>query len=135
MGRARSLLAVTIIESIDHKCKFDDCQENFTLVELEKHEGVCWHRSVSCPHVACKEKAPLAKLSEHLFKSKKCCTQDGLIVAHSNWNQRTYNVGKENKKDPRLNWPVRLYSFSGELFAVSPRKLDGHYTFVIILFA
>jgi len=135
MGGARSLLAVTIIESIDHKCKFDDCQENFALAELEKHEGVCWHRSVFCPHVVCKEKAPLAKLSEHLFQSKKCCTQDGLIVAHStNWNQRTYNVGKEHLKDPRLNWPVRLYSFSGELFAVFPRKLDGHYTFVIMMF-
>lgn len=134
MGGARSLLAVTIIESVDHKCKFDDCVENFALAEVEKHESVCWHRSVSCPHVTCKEKVPVAKLTEHLLKSKKCCTQDSLLKAVSNWTQLTYIVRKETQKDPRLNWPVGLYSFSGEVFSVFPRKLEGHYTFVIIMF-
>jgi len=130
MGGARSLLAATIIESVDHRCKFDDCVENFPIEELEKHEAVCWHRSVSCPRVMCKEKVPLAKLSEHLLKTKKCCTQEVPIKPISGWNQKTYSVGKETC----LSWPVGLYSFSGEMFAVFPRKLEGHYSFVFMMF-
>jgi len=136
MGGARSLLAVTIIESVDHKCKFDDCVENFALEELEKHEAVCRHRSVSCAYVMCKEKVPLAKLSEHLLntKNKRCCTQEE-VKPISNWFKKTFAiVGKEAQKDRRLNWPVGLYSFSGETFAVFPRKFEGHYSFVVMMF-
>ena len=57
-----------------------------------------------------------------------------MILAHSNWNQITYNVRKVNKNDPCLNCPILLYSYSGELFAVFPSKLEGHYNFVIMMF-
>jgi len=46
MGNGRSLLAMTIIENIDHKCKFDDCDDNFPMDKVEEHEKVCRHITV-----------------------------------------------------------------------------------------
>ena len=48
MGEGKSLLAVTILESIEHSCKFEDCDEKFPLAHIEKHEEVCLCRLVNC---------------------------------------------------------------------------------------
>merc|ERR1740137_130425 len=53
MGDGKSLLAVSVIEIIDHKCKFVECEELFAVDKLEAHEKVCKHRMVKCPHRTC----------------------------------------------------------------------------------
>ena len=37
MGENKSLLAVAVIENIDHKCKFNDCGEFFSVDKVEDH--------------------------------------------------------------------------------------------------
>ena len=66
MGDDTSTLAVAVTEIIPHDCKFVECEEKFSLGEIEKHEKVCEYRIVSCPSNRCDEKAPLSKLLEHL---------------------------------------------------------------------
>ena len=37
MGNGKSLLAITVIENIDHKCKFVECEELFAMDKLAVH--------------------------------------------------------------------------------------------------
>ena len=64
MGTNKSILAVKVIEIVLHDCKFDECQEQFPLKDIEDHEKVCRHRIVACPYFdICGAKVPLSKLS------------------------------------------------------------------------
>ena len=61
MGTGKSLLASTIIENIEHKCKFSDCGEFFPLETIEEHIKVCPRRTVSCPYANCGVKIGLSR--------------------------------------------------------------------------
>ena len=50
MGNGKSLLAITVIENIDHKCKFVECEELFPLDKLDAHKKIGQHRIVKCLH-------------------------------------------------------------------------------------
>jgi len=62
MNQGRSLMADILIEHIDHKCKFVDCDQYLKLGDYEEHTRVCSHRTVSCPAVGCKEEVSLSSL-------------------------------------------------------------------------
>ena len=42
-----NILAVTVMENIDHQCK--DCKLYFSLEDLAQHKKECKHRQVKCP--------------------------------------------------------------------------------------
>jgi len=69
MFTGKSLLAVTAIENIDHKCKNDGCKEVFPLAEYETHLNICPHRIISCPapNQWCTKKIALSKVYEHIL--------------------------------------------------------------------
>eukprot|EP00092_Neocalanus_flemingeri_P021101 GFUD01022862.1.p1 GENE.GFUD01022862.1~~GFUD01022862.1.p1 ORF type:complete len:223 (+),score=47.85 GFUD01022862.1:83-670(+) len=91
MGSGKSLLATTILENIEHDCKFEDCNKQFALKDIEEHEKVCPFRIVSCPKFDCTERVPLAKLVQHLINSSECCAEDAAPrVALQGWNRRNY---------------------------------------------
>jgi len=70
MSNGKSLLAVTVIENIDHECSNDVCEETLPLAELKLHRQCCPHRSVLCPALAqlCGKKLPLSKVYDHIIK-------------------------------------------------------------------
>ena len=55
IGASKSLVAAAVIDHIFHDCKFDDCDKDFPLENLEEHEKMCRHRTVICPHAMCKK--------------------------------------------------------------------------------
>jgi len=59
MGQATSTIAVTIIENIDHNCKFEDdgCQVRVSLAQLTSHQTACPFRRVLCPK--CDDRFPV----------------------------------------------------------------------------
>ena len=59
-----SLLAVTVIENIDHKCNY--CDLYFNLKDFDQHQSKCKHRPVKCPEVKCGAMVSLPKLKDHL---------------------------------------------------------------------
>eukprot|EP00092_Neocalanus_flemingeri_P016317 GFUD01017662.1.p1 GENE.GFUD01017662.1~~GFUD01017662.1.p1 ORF type:complete len:421 (-),score=98.59 GFUD01017662.1:52-1314(-) len=136
MGNGKSLLATTILENIEHNCKFEDCNEQFPLKDVEEHEKVCPSRIVSCPDFDCTERVPLAKLVQHLIKSSECCVEDAApCVALQGWKRRNYSFGTKSVSGERIRWPMHIYAYSGETFAVFPVKLEGQYYAVIVMFA
>ena len=66
MANIKSLVALAVIENIDHECSNDGCPDHLPLTHLASHKLVCAHRPVTCPAVRCQEEVGLAKLGHHL---------------------------------------------------------------------
>ena len=142
MGVGKSLLAVSVLENIEHECKFDDCNENFALAELENHETSCRHRTVGCPYGSCVTKVSLSKLIDHLLSSKQCCSEtlEPLKRTMNEMNRRNYHGGDKvtaiRRKNKAINWRVHIFAIGGETFAVFPVKTsDGQAYFGLVMFA
>ena len=131
MGTGTSILAGTVLENIEHRCKFVDCIENFALEDLEKHEVVCPYRTVNCPYDKCAMKAPLAKLLDHLINSELCFGGKPK-VALEYWNRLNYAMKDVSRK--KWVWRMHVFNYSGEIFAVLPIKSGGQYFFVMVMF-
>jgi len=69
MFSGKSLLAVTIIDNIEHKCRNEECGELLPLAEYKIHLKCCPHRVVSCPAPSelCGKKVSLSKLYDHIL--------------------------------------------------------------------
>ena len=70
LGRSTSLLAITVIEQIPHRCEFElqGCRVRLALSNLKAHVTNCSYRLVKCPNFSCPKKVPLAMLAEHTLK-------------------------------------------------------------------
>ena len=53
--KGKSLLAVDIIVSIEHKCKNEECEQLVAYNSVEKHAQECKFRTILCPAYACRE--------------------------------------------------------------------------------
>jgi len=133
MGTGKSLLAGTVVENVDHKCKFLDCYEAFAPEDIEEHEVSCSHRTVRCPDVKCPVKVPLSRLVDHLINSEICSRCTFALETFENWKRRYYR--SRNDSSPNKRWSMGIYSYFGESFAVFPTKYWGQYYFVIVMFA
>ena len=110
MGQGKSLLAVAVIENIEHPCKYDSCSLSLPLPMLESHEARCPHRTVSCPDGDCRSKVPLARLVSHLSQSEYCCADlaPTQLQAAADWVRKNYVI------DVFDGWPMSLYSFDDQ---------------------
>jgi len=134
MGPGKSLLAVTVLENVGHPCKFISCNETLALEDVKQHEMVCEHRTVQCPWNNCVEEVSLSNLVGHLISSKCCLEEKGPISVLDNWRCVDYHMGKDITLR-NLGWPLHLYDFFGEKFAVFPSRSDGLYYFVLVMLA
>jgi len=135
IGQGKSLLAAEIVENIDHKCSFNDCDESCYPADLAKHEAVCPHRTVTCPKITCPTTVSLAKLEEHLLNSPACHqanSEDPIkTYYHNTWSRHTYNCVADLLEDS--SWHVKLCRYAGKIFIVYPFRKDGQYFFVILM--
>ena len=72
MAKTISLLATTVIENIEHSCKFEEegCKERSFVDKVEEHRRQCPFRPVRCPETKiCNKEVPLAYLVEHVLNS------------------------------------------------------------------
>eukprot|EP00092_Neocalanus_flemingeri_P004979 GFUD01005355.1.p1 GENE.GFUD01005355.1~~GFUD01005355.1.p1 ORF type:complete len:419 (+),score=103.30 GFUD01005355.1:64-1320(+) len=134
MGDGKSLLAVLVIENIDHECKYDYCEEVLGFDKLEDHEKQCKHRIVSCPHAVCREEISLSKLLDHL--GKKTCAYDAVpqvIDNTSKSGQVRFSIKSELAvKD--MTWKMSTFSYQDKSFAIFPTKSDDLYFFTMVMF-
>ena len=72
MFGGKSLLAVTVIENIGHKCKNDDCEELIPVEDYKRHLETCSlnprNRIVLCPapRERCGKEMELSKIYDHI---------------------------------------------------------------------
>eukprot|EP00092_Neocalanus_flemingeri_P108421 GFUD01139242.1.p1 GENE.GFUD01139242.1~~GFUD01139242.1.p1 ORF type:complete len:449 (+),score=135.71 GFUD01139242.1:126-1472(+) len=70
MFSGKSLLAVKVIENIQHACRNEDCGKFFPLEEYKLHLTSCLHRTVNCPspNKFCSRKMSLSKVYDHILE-------------------------------------------------------------------
>jgi len=138
MGNGKSLLAFTVIENIEHKCKFDDCEEYLAFNKLNAHTKVCSHRTVRCPYYHCDEKVCLSNLLDH-FSKEKCSVKPAPVVidktSSGGRGQANYTLDEKDKSASGLAWKTAIFSYGDASFAIFPEKKDGLYYFSAVMFA
>jgi len=102
MFNGKSLLAVTVLENIDHKCRNDSCGKLLPLEDYKLHLKSCPHRIVLCPAPAqlCGKMMGLSKVCAHILSNCQGSynkTVDHLIVDNFP-KQLTYYCGKEENE-------------------------------------
>jgi len=120
LGRSTSLLAITVIEQIPHRCDFEPqgCGARLALPNLKAHIANCTHRLVSCPNFSCTEKVPLVMLAEHTLKR---CIHKGTFYdapLSNKYNYITFPPDAKNQFDRRRNstWRPDGLTFDGKNF-------------------
>ena len=68
-----SLLAITVVENIRHRCRFeaDGCKVKVPLTEVKEHRKSCSFRPVACPSHLCKIKVPFEHVVDHILNKCK----------------------------------------------------------------
>jgi len=136
MGNGKSLVAITVIENIDHKCKFVECEELFAVEKLDAHEKICRYRTVKCPASSCKAEIALSNLLDH-FVIKTCCYNPAPTVIDPSSKtgkvsfQITDFLSKENKS---VTWKLWTFSYRGTNFVISSSKSGVYYHFTMVMF-
>jgi len=137
MGNGKSLVAITVIENIDHKCKFVECEELFAMEKLDAHEKICKHRTVKCPASSCEAEIALSNLLDHFVMMKRCCHDSPPAVIDTSFKTRKVNfrikdfLTKENKD---ITWKLWTYVYRGTNFAICSRKFGVNYHFTMVMF-
>jgi len=67
MFDGQSLLAVTVLENIEHKCLNLGCTQAFPLAELGSHKKSCDFRLTACPAILCGEKISFCHVIDHVL--------------------------------------------------------------------
>eukprot|EP00092_Neocalanus_flemingeri_P037542 GFUD01040877.1.p1 GENE.GFUD01040877.1~~GFUD01040877.1.p1 ORF type:complete len:383 (-),score=74.81 GFUD01040877.1:130-1278(-) len=134
MGNGKSLLAVTVIENIEHLCKFVDCGELFGNDKVDEHEKICKHRTVACPHNNCSEKIALSKLLDHL--NNQTCSFDSRpkVIGSSSKSGRASFLLPDNLNNSDLTWQVRTFTYEDNSFALITEKVDNLFYFTMVMF-
>ena len=136
MGNGKSLLASTLLDNIDHHCKFNNCDMVLASDEIENHEGICPNRDVICPHPTCSEKVSLSELVDHI---KQSCGIGAVQPLQVTWNRRACHYSQRDT-GPAVafgQWalPVRMYTGFGQIFGTYVFYKDNHFFFGLTMFA
>jgi len=133
MGPNKSLLAVTIMENIDHECRIDGCEETISYEELGNHMRDCEHRMVRCPCAGCGETMPLMELMRHLHDSKKCC----LFIRDCEVNESgdgSSHISAVNDFFKTKNWKIGIFKYKGVPLALKMDRTDGYFNASFVMF-
>ena len=103
MYQQTSLLAVTVIENIDHLCVNEGCEVRVALEKTYEHKRSCDLRPVTCPAHACKKTIPYSKLIEH---TKICLkSMNKFNVQNSQYHMPYFATTKSNLLNSSFHLP------------------------------
>jgi len=137
MGAGHSLLAKTIIEKIEHKCRYAGCNMFISVDKIGEHDKSCVHRTVMCPYGRCNAQVNLTKLMDHIhFK----CSRDGIASVVEVVNPpcvmtAKFTIPEQEKSAAFVAWPLKTYCFGDVKFGVFLEKQGGLYSFCFLMFS
>ena len=76
MGNSKSLLATVVVENIEHKCNFEDCEEMVHFKEYKNHQRRCVNRNVNCPGTDCNKLLSFREVVAHTKICPEMNTKD-----------------------------------------------------------
>ena len=114
MHKNVSLLAATVIENIEHRCRFETqgCKVKSPVGEAEGHLKICNFRPVSCPSLLCEKKLSFNQVTNHLkndckhsFKASLTVKTDSLSMILSHEKAATPWTSKASL----INWKWKVF--------------------------
>ena len=134
MGNGKSLLAVAILHTVDHKCKFNACKELFSLGnDLLNHETACPHRTV---RINCGHKVSLSGLFSHLLDTScGSLSRAPPLKALHEWSMISHCYTHTDMERMDAYWAIYPIFVGGRKFGFFPTKVKGTYYFVLFMFA
>ena len=117
MGKNKSLLAMVVIENMEHDCTNTGCNEKLAYEEVTKHrEELCKFRIILCPGDEREELLPLSSFDEHA----KTCSESELGTSQS----QVFDLDKKEYDKGNTSWTTRIFCVKNETFPlrVSMRK-------------
>jgi len=115
MYDGKSLLAVDVIENIEHKCRNEECGVLFSLAEYKIHTKSCPHRIVQCPapRELCGKQMALRKVFDHVTSE---CVGSNSDLENKMKEERfpTSLTITDSKKIPLLEQSKRGVAFSSD---------------------
>jgi len=126
MGANTSLLAMSIIQNINHQCRFEECTVKIPLKDFEKHKTTCSFRLVTCPSVVCRKGVGYSKVADHVLEE---CEYSFVQEHKSYHNPIGSSVVKEycirNEHLPTKTFHVMGFFWSGKYFFFTNVKTEG----------
>jgi len=128
MFEGKSLLAVTVLENIEHKCRNQGCDQLLPLTEVEAHKKVCMNRLLSCPATLCSERIPFCNLIDHVMNdcNNSYAKEDKEIVdltSKKEFHLQRFLVNTKCKEPYMLD----TYMWNGKyFFLVNNKSVDSN---------
>merc|ERR1712126_228078 len=114
MCDSTSLLAVTVINNIDHECPHLGCAQEVPLPDLKEHKRTCEYKPINCPSESCSLSVAYNQLLDHLITDCKYSR----AVIRGNWISRALQrgnwieIGKDNVICVDFTIPNKCNSFT-----------------------
>merc|ERR1719392_608768 len=121
----KSLLAVKILDNIEHTCKHKGCNELFSRDNLETHMKVCPYRKIKCPAPSkkCGVEIPFCSLLDHILTecngSENKCDGGEVVLLETMPFVETFSSkltdGDSVVKGCAYQWQERLFYTTAEI--------------------
>jgi len=132
MANGTSILAVTVIENIEHQCDHEGCDLTFSSSDLHTHMSRCGHRIVKCPDLLCSAWLPLSSLHDHVIN---CCVVGAEIKPYKMHMKSIYELNEDikNLKENNLNiyWKLKGMKFEDQTFFLKIVREAGSWFFFV----
>jgi len=128
MGANTSLLAMSIIQSIDHLCRFEGCDVKVPLKEFEMHKATCKFRVVICPSVMCKKGVAYCHVVDHVLsecESSFVKRNKGYKNVTGSNHETNYTI--DNASLLTNQFSVDGFCFKDHYFFLTNNKVEGFY--------
>ena len=136
MNRTVSLVAATVIENIEHRCRFetDGCKVKTPLTEVEGHMSRCNFRPVECPSHLCKKKVPFEHVVGHILN--ECDHSFSKKGYYKNNEGDYYDVPKSSftadfyfdvDRLASEEYPVSMFKWSDQFFFLNMKIENEHH--------
>ena len=128
MGKNKSLLAMVVIENMEHECTNTGCKEKLAYEEVTKHrEELCKFRMIICPGNNCEPLMPLSSFDEH---AKNCSK----ISLRPN-QDRSFTISKDIYEMGEASWRTQIFHLKNETFALRLGKRNSKFYFEPLMLA
>jgi len=126
MGANTSLLAMSIIQNINHQCRFEECTVKIPLKDFEKHKTTCSFRLVTCPSVVCRKGVAYSKVADHVLKEcEHSFVQTRKSFPNVIGSSEVKSYGFKNENLLTVTFPVDGSFWSGKYFFLTDSKTKG----------
>ena len=109
MGKNKSLLAMVVIENMEHECTNTGCKEKLAYEEVTKHrEELCKFRMIICPGDECEQLLPFSSFEKHARTCQEISIQEN--------QSKVFTLQRSSYEEGNTAWNTQMIYQREEFF-------------------